>query len=1099
MKDISILCIFLLLLGCSEHEETEKAGTLFRLVASNETNINFNNVITETETINYFTYPYLFMGGGVAVGDFNNDGLEDVFFTGNQVSNRLYLNLGDMRFEDITEKANVQGDDRWYTGVSIVDINSDGFLDIYLSAAGLSSNRKNELYINNGDLTFTESADAYGIADSGYSYQGTFFDYDLDGDLDLLVINYTPTNFNAQPKYYKAKMKNPDKADSDHLYENRGGAFVDITSSAGLSNFGLTISASVTDFNNDGYPDIYLNNDFGSSDLLYLNNKDRTFKEVIKEATNHTAMYSMGSDHADFDNDGLIDFIQLDMNPADNYRNKVNMASMNIPLFWAQVENGLHYQYMHNVLQLNSGLVDGVPQFSDVSQITGLSSTDWSWSVLALDVNNDTHQDIFITNGTKRDINNRDFFKNLTKGLAFASKKKKLEESMKMPSKPISNYLFQNNGQLNFEDISEISGIDQPSFSNGMAYGDLDNDGDLDVVINNIDKEAFIYENQTSNIGHGNYLKIKLRGPKDNLNGIGSRLKLITDSEIQTIDQMPTRGFQSSVSNVLHFGLGKQARVDTLKVKWPDGKVTIKTDIDANQTLLLSYDNAEKSGNDLGDSQSSLFSKINQDKSPVKELIHVENEFDDFGVQILLPQKMSQFGPAMAVSDFNNDGMDDIYFGGSAGHAARLFMQQASSEFQEMEQSVFETYSESEDVDAIAFDFDGDQDMDIYVVSGGNEYEPNDTKYRDRLYINSGNGQFIDGSHKLPANNTSGSVVKASDFDNDGDLDLFVGTRHLPHNYPRSQQSFIYENKNGRFEDITQAVAPVLLDSGMVTDAVWVDINSDEKEDLVVVGEWMQPLLLINNINKFDLAVNTDYGLSHMFGWWYAVEKGDLDNDGDMDLVLGNLGNNYKYQASPEKPFKVFAKDFNNSGNTDIVLSYAQGNSYYPVRGKQCSSEQLPILKEKFKDYESFASADVEEIYKELGLEDAIELSVDTFSSYILKNNEGIFEKIKLPNYAQISSINDLIIDDFNKDGLKEILVAGNLYTSEVETTRNDASYGTIISFNNQLKELNAQKPSQSGLFIKGDCKKVAKISIQGKNYVIAAINDSGVILHQIQ
>ncbi len=1099
MKHISILFIFLLLFGCKENEETIANDAIFRLMTSDETNVNFNNEITETEDLNYFTYPYLYMGGGVAIGDFNNDGLEDVFFTGNQVINRLYLNLGEMRFEDITEKANVQGDNKWYTGASIVDINSDGFLDIYLSVAGLSNNRKNELYVNNGDLTFTESAEKYGIADSGYSYQGSFFDYDVDGDLDLLVINYTPTNFNAQPAYYKTKMQKADAADSDHLYENRNGVFVDVTSSAGLSNFGLTISASVSDFNNDGYLDIYFNNDFGSSDLLYLNNHDYTFKEVIKEATNHTAMYSMGSDHADFDKDGLIDFIQLDMNPADNYRNKINMASMDIPLFWAQVNNGLHYQYMHNVLQLNAGIVDGVPQFSDVSQLTGISSTDWSWSVLAMDVNNDTYQDIFITNGTKRDINNRDFFKNLTKGLAFASKRKKLEESMKMPSTPISNYLFQNNGNLDFEDVSEVSGINQPSFSNGMAYGDLDNDGDLDVVINNIDQKAFIYENQTKKDGFGNYLKVKLRGNKDNLDAIGSRLQLISKSGTQTLEQMPTRGFQSSVSNVLHFGLGKETRIDTLKVNWPDGKITIETNINANQTLLLSYENSELIGSEEENFKSKKFSKVKKDINPLSELVHVENEFDDFELQILLPQKMSQFGPAMVVADFNKNGMDDIYFGGSAGHEAELFIQQESGEFKLFKSNLFETYAESEDVDAIAFDFDGDGDLDIYVISGGNEYKPNDERYKDRLYINNGNGQFTDGSEKIPGNTTSGGVVKAFDFDNDGDLDLFVGTRHLPHNYPLSQQSFIYENKDGRFNDVTQAVAPALLESGMVTDAVWIDINLDNQVDLIVVGEWMQPLILLNNSNKFELGINKDYGLSNMFGWWYSIEKSDLDNDGDMDLVLGNLGNNYKYQASPEKPFKVYAKDFNNSGRTDIVLSYAQGDSYYPVRGKQCSSQQLPMLKEKFEDYESFASADVQQIYKELGLEDATELSVDTFSSYILKNNEGVFEKIKLPNYAQISSINDIVIEDFDKDGLNEILVAGNLYTSEVETTRNDAGYGAIISFDKELEGLIVEKPSESGLFIKGDCKKIARIKIRDKNYILAAINNSEVILHEIQ
>ena len=1094
MKHFLPVLILLVFCACNT---PKKEGQLFNLIASELTGITFINRIEETEKLNYFTYPYLYMGGGTAVGDFNNDGLEDIFFTGNQVSNKLYLNKGNLAFEDITESAGLSGKGKWYTGVSLVDINADGWLDIYLSVAGLSGDRANELYLNNGDLTFTEAAEIYGIADEGYSYQGTFFDYDVDGDLDLLVINYSPTKFTAKPEYYKYKMDNINEFDSDHLYENVNGRFVDVSKESGLSNFGLTISASVTDFNNDGLQDIYLCNDFGSPDFLYLNNGDKTFREVSKQATTHTAMYSMGSDIADFDGDGLMDFIQLDMNPQDNYRSKTNMASMNIPLFWAQVDNELHYQYMHNVLQLNSGIKNGIPQFSDISHITGISSTDWSWSVLALDVDNDAKKDVFVTNGTRRDINNRDFFNNVNKGLAFASPKMLLDESKKIPSQAIANYLFKNNGNLDFEDISDSAGIAQPSFSNGMAYGDLDNDGDLDLVINNIDQEAFIYENTASGKDHSNYLKIILKGDSSNLSGIGSRIRLITKEGNQVMDQMPMRGFQSTVSNILHFGLGSIAIVDTLEVAWTDGTISLQTNVPVNQTVTLNKEQAQIKMRTNSEKGKTIFQSLDEIQG-ISDFSHKENDFDDFEKQILLPHKMSQFGPAMTVADFNKDGLEDVFFGGSSGGTASLFFQNSEGDFIKQDNAFFEKNKMHEDVDAISFDFDKDGDLDIYVVSGGNEFEPGHPNYRDILYLNDGKGIFTDGSYKLPENAKSGSVVKAFDYDRDGDLDLFVGTRHLPHNYPFSEGSFIYENKGDYFEDVTMLIANDLTSSGMVTDAVWANINSDDQVDLVLVGEWMEPLVLLQNKEGiFETANNEDIGLNDMSGWWFSIEQADIDNDGDIDLIMGNLGENYKYQATIEKPFKVFAKDFNDSGSTDIVLSYPQGGDYYPVRGKQCSSEQLPELKKKFKDYNSFAQANIKTIYSDLGLSNALELNASTFSSYILINDKGSFRKLKMPNYAQISSINDILVEDFDNDGAKEILLAGNLYASEVETTRNDASYGCIVTFDKGLESMMALRPDKSGLFIGGDAKKVGKIKIGEELCVITATNNGPVSIHR--
>ncbi|MBO0323633.1 VCBS repeat-containing protein [Muricauda sp. CAU 1633] len=1094
MKHIVFILLSILFVAC---HSPEKDNQLFRLKPTEITGIAFENKIIETEELNYFTYPYLYMGGGTAIGDFNNDGLEDIFFTGNQVSNKLYLNKGGLHFEDVSKKAGVAGDNRWYTGVSLVDINSDGWLDIYLSVAGLDGPRENELYINNGDLTFTEAAEDYGIADGSYSYQGTFFDYDIDGDLDLLVINYSPTQFKSPPEYYRHKMDNINDFDSDHFYENIDGKFIDKTKESGLSNFGLTISSSITDFNNDGFQDIYLCNDFGSPDYLYLNNGDKTFREVSAQATNHTAMYSMGSDIVDLDGDGLMDFLQLDMNPQDNYRSKANMASMNIPLFWAQVDNGLHYQYMHNVMQLNSGIVDGIPRFSDISQMTGISSTDWSWSILALDVDNDAKKDIFVTNGTRRDINNRDFFNNLNRGLAFTTPKRVLEESQKIPSQAIPNYLYKNKGDLSFEDISSSSGIGQPSFSNGMSYGDLDNDGDLDVVINNIDQTAFIYENTASDNENNNYVKIKLQGGPTNPSAIGSRIKIFTKNGMQTVDQMPVRGFQSTVSNILHFGLGKDKTIDSLQIVWPDGEITNQTNVQANQTLILNKESATTKPNAaLANSVPKLFQQV-EEPLQVLDFSHKENDFDDFSVQVLLPHKMSQFGPAMTIADFNGDGQDDVFLGGSSGELAALFLQNGQGSFEKQESELFETYKMSEDIDALSIDFDRDGDLDLYIVSGGNEFEPGHSNYNDRLYINNGEGGFSDGSDKLPKSPRSGSVVTSFDYDGDGDLDLFVGTRMLPHNYPFSEGSFIYENRNGRFEDVTQDIAPELMNAAMVTDAAWADINSDGRADLMLVGEWMEPWVLLQGDNgTFERADNQDLGLSEMTGWWFSIEQADLDGDGDTDFVLGNLGENYKYQATEENPFKIFAKDFNASGSTDIVLSYPQDGNYYPVRGKQCSSEQIPELKKKFKDYNSFAQADINTIYSDMGLSDALEMKASTFSSMVLRNDNGHFSKIKLPSYAQISSINDILIDDFDGNGSQDLVLAGNLYTSEIETTRNDASYGCFITFDGGLENMTAIKPSTSGLFIRGDAKKVGKINIGGQHCLIVAINDGPISIH---
>ncbi len=593
-------------------------------------------------------------------------------------------------------------------------------------------------------------------------------------------------------------------------------------------------------------------------------------------------------------------------------------------------------------------------------------------------------------------------------------------------------------------------------------------------------------------------MNIQFIGNNNNKNAIGSKVELISKDKKQFKEQMPTRGYQSSSSPILHFGLGKTRTIDTLLVKWPDGKISFNYHVVTNQKIIINKNDAVSLHNFNRKNEKSKLFKYIKNPNAILDFTHQENNFDDFKKQLLLPHKMSQFGPAMAIADFNEDGRDDIFLGGSSGYKSALYFQDKNGALIQQKNKVFDKYILHEEIDALAFDFDGDKDLDLYVVSGGNEFNPDNTNYQDALFINDGKGHFTDGSDLLPKNTSSGSVVKTVDFDNDGDLDLFVGTRHLPHNYPLSQSSFIYKNNNGHFEDVTKIIAPELMSSGMVTDAVWADVNADKKIDLIVVGEWMEPWVMLQDNNGiFTKQPNNKLGLSNMSGWWFSIEKNDLDGDGDVDFVLGNLGNNYKYQATAKHPFKVFAKDFNNSGSMDIVLSYSQNNDYYPVRGKQCSSEQIPELKKKFKDYNSFAKADVKSIYSDLGIQNALELNATTFSSYILRNDNGHFTPIKLPNYAQISSINDILIDDFDNDGTKEILVAGNLYVSEVETTRNDAGYGCIIDFDKNYKNIKTLMPYETGLFIKGDCKKLGKIKIGEINYLVSALNNSHIAIHR--
>ncbi|WP_298475694.1 VCBS repeat-containing protein [uncultured Maribacter sp.] len=1080
---LTILCI-VILFSCQKEKIKQ-----FSRKSANETGILFSNNITETDSLNYFNYPYMYMGGGVSAGDINNDGLVDLFFTANMKANVLYLNKGGFKFEDITKSANIEGDNRWCTGSTMVDINNDGFLDIYVSVSGKKGNCNNLLYINNGDSTFTEKGKAFGIDHSGHTTQGVFFDYDNDGDLDLYLANYPPTPFKSPVLLYSSKANSPNIKESDVLYKNNGnGTFTDVTVESGILNFGLSLSATVADLNNDGWKDIYVSNDFDSADYLYLNNQDGTFTEIAKEAVNHTSQYGMGVDIADYNNDALLDIAQVDMTPEDNRRSKENMASMNPEGFNKMVNAGLHYQYMQNSLQLNRGVNSkGNPVFSEVSKLAGISTTDWSWSILFADLDNDGWKDVAVSNGTRRDINNRDYFLKLKSRNHFGGVKLSAEEINKIPSEKISNYIYKNNKDYTFTNTTLDWGWKEKTFSNGATYVDLDNDGDLDYVINNIDQEASIYQN--NNIDNNNYLKVVLNGAKDNLNGIGAKVFVATNNNQQMSELTLTRGFQSSVAPELHFGLGKEKLISKVKVVWPNGYISEIKDVAINQTISLDFSEAKESL-DEPVKEDFIFKTVAIDTIGI-DFKHIENTYDDYKLEPLLPHKTSTLGPGLATADVNGDGLDDIYVGGAANQSGALYIQDTDGVFHQSDTKLWDVDKFHEDMSALFFDMDLDGDNDLYVVSGGNEKNGLENYFQDRIYINNGKGKFKKGINILPTINTSGSRVKAGDYDADGDLDLFVGGRLVPGQYPWPTKSYILKNDKGIFEDVTEQVAPDFNSIGMVTDASWTDFDNDGTLDLILVGEWT-PILFYSNIDGKLKNKTKESGLKNTTGWWSSIIPSDFDNDGDVDYVVGNLGLNYKYKSSVDEPFEVYADDFDNNNRKDIVLSYYNFGKLFPVRGKSCSSQQIPTLNQKFKDYGSFSVAEVTEVYGKEKLENAeIHYKAKTFASSYVENLGGGKFKIKtLPNEAQFSTVNKISVYDFNKDGNTDILLAGNLYSSEIETPRNDSSYGSFLKGDGS-GNFTPVANKECGLFLGGDVKDMTLINIGKEKFIVSAKNNS--------
>ena len=1074
--------ILFIIISCNSDKEGKNLP-LFQKLSSKRTNITFENTLTECDTFNYFLYPYIYMGGGVSVGDFNNDGLTDIYLVGNMVPNRLYLNRGNFTFEDVTEISNTGGGNRWKLGSTICDINNDGLLDIYVCVSGLSTNRENLLFVNqgvnkDGIPVFKEEAKKYCINDPGMSTQSTFFDYDNDGDLDLYVANYPITSFKATPYVYKQMMKNVKWIDSGHLYRNNGdGTFTDVTKESGLLSYGLTLSATVSDFNQDGYKDIYISNDFTCPDYFYFNNGDGTFSDKAGEVLGQTSFYGMGADIADYNNDGLLDFMQIDMAPEDNKRAKENMSTMNLEDFEEMVNEGLHHQYRYSTLQLNRGIREnGLPFFSNAAWIAGVTSTDWSWAALFADFDLDGWKDLYITNGSRRDINNIDYFNKIAESANFnkgLSKIEMLKQVKNMPFKQLTNYIFRNNGDLTFSKHNTEWGIKETSYSNGAAYADLDNDGDLELIVNNIDGEAFIYKNNASEKKSGNYLKVEFEGTPANKMGIGSVVTIWNEGKMQTAELTLSRGYESSMEPILYFGLSGYEFVDSLYVKWNDGKVQCIKNIKANQKLTLKHSDAISLVQ-----QEVKIEKIFKEITDTigLEFIHKENSYNDYKDQVLLPHKMSNPGPDITVGDVNDDQLEDFYIGNASKSPGRMFIQNKNGTFKIME-GPWENDSIFEDTGTLFFDADNDGDLDLYVASGGYELPKDSKSYTDRLYINDGKGNFSKSPNSLPSITSNGSCVKAIDFEKDGDLDLFVGGRQVPHRYPFPAKSYILENKsvNGvvKFEDVTGSVAPDLLEAGMVTSAICADIDNDHWMDLIIAGEWMPVCIYRNVKGKFEKTI-----IEGTRGWWFSIEGADFDKDGDIDLVAGNLGLNFRYKASSEKTFDVYAGDFNNNGNSDIVLSYFQDEKQFPLRSRKCFVDQNPWVAMKFPTYKSFAEATVSDIYTKKVLNESLHLQAETFASCYLENiGNGKFKIQELPNEAQLSSINDMIIDDFDNDGQLDILAAGNLFDVEIVTPRNDGGVGVFLKGDGR-GNFNSIPARSSGFYVPKEVKALSLIHL---------------------
>jgi hypothetical protein len=1099
------LCIFsvliLLMSRCDNASEETTQNTLFKLIPTETSGIAFANMITETDSFNILTDEYIYNGGGVAIADFNKDSLQDVFFTGNEVGNKLYLNKGDFRFEDVTDKAMINMPGRWNSGVVVVDINNDGLQDLYVTATMKkdSALRANMLFVNKGIKggvpVFEEEALKYGIADTGYSTMAAFFDYDLDDDLDLYVL--TNQQLNNSPAAYHEKIEDGTSPNNDKLYRNNGdGTFTNVSKAAGIIYEGFGLGLAISDFNVDGWPDIYVSNDFLSADILYINQQDGTFSNQSKKFVNHQSHSSMGSDAADYNNDGLPDIVTLDMLPETNSRKKTTIANKSYQTYINNERYGYEYQYVRNMLHKNNGVANG-EAFSEIGQLAGVHQTEWSWSAHFADFDNDGKRDLIITNGFPKDITDKDFSNYRADVGPYVSIKHLVDS---IPVVKIPNYAFKNNGDLTFSDVSKSWGFDHPSFSNGAAFADLDNDGDLDYVINNINHPAFVFENTLYNKNARtdvHFLRIRLSGPPSNPQAIGAKVQLYYDSaKILYAEQQLARGYLSSVEDVLHFGLGHSTQVDSMYVIWPDRNSQRILNVKADQVLNLTYDPAKLTRFEFNDAKGKAQTQLTEISRATKLTYkHQEQDKIDFNLQRTLPHKFTQSGPSISVGDVNMDHRDDVIIGGSSGHPLTVFTQQASGNFSRSEIAKTDN-NIREEAGILLFDADNDGDQDLYAVSGSIEHEPGSPFYQHQLFKNNGKGKFEVAVDALPSINVSGSCVRAADFDGDGDLDVFVGGRVVTSGYPYPAESFLLRNDNGIFKNITEALSPELVKIGMVTDALFTDFNNDKKIDLLITGEFMPITFFVNDGSKFQKL--TSSGLEDFTGWWNSIAGGDFDNDGDFDYVAGNLGANNSYHVAKETPLRVYAKDFDKNGSVDAVLACyikesltnSAEKKLYPVHFWDELNGQSPKFRQLFSRYRDYGRVTMDHLLSKEDLKGALILEANHFeSSYIENLGNGKFKLSTLPVEVQVAPINGMLSEDINDDGNLDVLLVGNDYGNEVFIGRYDALKGMVL-LGNGAGKFEAAPCSKTGFYVGGDAKGLAKLyRVNGEELFIATQN----------